>query len=105
MAQRRAFPTAALGLWSILPYLLVLRAEVGQPREESLYLWIDAHQARVLIGKAPESKAQNLPLPVFSLFQTSIKEGSMHAFNMFLKLNFQGKLIPLLISHFPSESI
>lgn len=53
MARRSAFPAAALRLWSILPCLLVLRAEVGQPREESLYLWIDAHQARVLIGKAP----------------------------------------------------
>ncbi|KAF6340786.1 WNT inhibitory factor 1 [Rhinolophus ferrumequinum] len=50
MAQRSAFPAAALSFWSILPCLLVLRAEVGQPREESLYLWIDAHQARVLIG-------------------------------------------------------
>ncbi|XP_057172504.1 wnt inhibitory factor 1 isoform X2 [Ursus arctos] len=50
MARRSAFPAAALRLWSILPCLLVLRAEVGQPREESLYLWIDAHQARVLIG-------------------------------------------------------
>jgi hypothetical protein len=48
-----AFPAAALRLWSILPCLLVLRAEAGQPREESLYLWIDAHQARVLIGKTP----------------------------------------------------
>ncbi|XP_043418889.1 wnt inhibitory factor 1 [Prionailurus bengalensis] len=50
MAGRSAFPATALRLWSILPCLLVLRAEVGQPREESLYLWIDAHQARVLIG-------------------------------------------------------
>eukprot|EP00069_Balaena_mysticetus_P010567 bmy_06824T0 len=50
MARRSAFPAAALRVWSILPCLLVLRAEVGQPREESLYLWIDAHQARVLIG-------------------------------------------------------
>lgn len=63
MAQRSAFPAAALGLWSILPCLLVLRAEVGQPREESLYLWIDAHQARVLIGKEG-SGTQHLPLPV-----------------------------------------
>ncbi|XP_019807867.1 wnt inhibitory factor 1 isoform X2 [Sagmatias obliquidens] len=50
MARRGAFPAAALRFWSILPCLLVLRAEVGQPPEESLYLWIDAHQARVLIG-------------------------------------------------------
>ena len=75
MARRRAFPAAALRLWSILPYLLVLRAEVGQPREESLYLWIDAHQARVLIGKAPEPGAQHLPLPVFSLsFKLPLKK-------------------------------
>lgn len=53
MAPRSAFLAATLRLWSILQCLLVLRAEVGQPREESLYLWIDAHQARVLIGKAP----------------------------------------------------
>ena len=51
MARKSAFPAGALWLWSILPYLLVLRAEVGQQPEESLYLWIDAHQARVLIGK------------------------------------------------------
>lgn len=50
MAPRSTFLAATLRLWSILPCLLVLRAEVGQPREESLYLWIDAHQARVLIG-------------------------------------------------------
>ncbi|ELK25745.1 Wnt inhibitory factor 1 [Myotis davidii] len=50
MARRNAFPAAALGLWTILSCLLGLRAEVGPPREESLYLWIDAHQARVLIG-------------------------------------------------------
>lgn len=51
MARRRAFPAFALRLWSILPCLLLLRADAGQPPEESLYLWIDAHQARVLIGK------------------------------------------------------
>ena len=51
MARKSAFPAGALWLWSILPCLLVLRAEVGQQPEESLYLWIDAHQARVLIGK------------------------------------------------------
>uniref|UniRef100_A0A3Q1NKD4 Wnt inhibitory factor 1 n=1 Tax=Bos taurus TaxID=9913 RepID=A0A3Q1NKD4_BOVIN len=50
MARKSAFPAGALWLWSILPCLLVLRAEVGQQPEESLYLWIDAHQARVLIG-------------------------------------------------------
>ncbi|XP_028614938.1 wnt inhibitory factor 1 isoform X1 [Grammomys surdaster] len=50
MARRRAFPAFALRLWSILPCLLLLRADAGQPPEESLYLWIDAHQARVLIG-------------------------------------------------------
>lgn len=49
MARKSAFPAGALWLWSILPCLLVLRAEVGQ-QPESLYLWIDAHQARVLIG-------------------------------------------------------
>ncbi|MXQ93908.1 hypothetical protein E5288_WYG022063 [Bos mutus] len=49
MARKSAFPAGALWLWSILPCLLVLRAEVGQQPEESLYLWIDAHQARVLI--------------------------------------------------------
>lgn len=63
MASRSAFAAAALQLWSILPCLLVLRAEVGQPPEESLYLWIDAHQARVLIGKAsapdPEASASS----------------------------------------------
>lgn len=51
MARRRAFPAFVLRLWSILPCLLLLRADAGQPPEESLYLWIDAHQARVLIGK------------------------------------------------------
>lgn len=51
MARKSAFSAGALWLWSILPCLLVLRAEVGQQPEESLYLWIDAHQARVLIGK------------------------------------------------------
>lgn len=51
MAQRRAFSAFALRLWSILPCLLLLGADAGQPPEESLYLWIDAHQARVLIGK------------------------------------------------------
>ncbi|XP_021097184.1 wnt inhibitory factor 1 isoform X5 [Heterocephalus glaber] len=50
MAKRSSFPSAALRLLSILPCLLALRAEAGQPPEESLYLWIDAHQARVLIG-------------------------------------------------------
>nr|XP_012594121.1 wnt inhibitory factor 1-like [Microcebus murinus] len=50
MAGRRAFPAAARRLWSILLCLLAVRAEAGPPREESLYLWIDAHQARVLIG-------------------------------------------------------
>lgn len=75
MAQRSAFPAAALRFWSILPCLLVLRAEVGQPREESLYLWIDAHQARVLIGKQGSSTQDLPPLgsPVLPL-----KEICMH---------------------------
>lgn len=93
MARRSALPAAALGLWSILSCLLGLRAEVGPPREESLYLWIDAHQARVLIGKAPEpSTFPCLDLP--SLSDSSVKEGEMHDFSMFLKLNFQGRLLP-----------
>lgn len=82
MAQRSAFPAAALGLWSILPCLLVLRAEVGQPREESLYLWIDAHQARVLIGKAAEPST-SLCLCLHSVSNSRIKEGEMLAFSMF----------------------
>lgn len=61
MAPRSTFLAATLRLWSILPCLLVLRAEVGQPREESLYLWIDAHQARVLIGKAPAPGTSSWP--------------------------------------------
>ena len=64
MARRSAFPAAALRVWSILPCLLVLRAEVGQPREESLYLWIDAHQARVLIGEVSRLTRELLLLPL-----------------------------------------
>ena len=77
MARRSAFPAAALRLWSILRCLLVLRAEVEPPREESLYLWIDAHQARVLIGKV---RARRLALPVSSLcLQLPLKrERRMH---------------------------
>lgn len=82
MAPRTAFPAAALRLWSILPCLLVLRAEVGQPREESLYLWIDARQARVLIGKAPAPAA--FPTCVSALSSASVK-GEMHAFKCVFK--------------------
>lgn len=79
MARRSPLSAAALRLWSILPCLLVLRAETGQPREESLYLWIDAHQARVLIGKRPAlSPACALAL--------SPSEGGRHAFGMFSNL-------------------
>ncbi|XP_067420053.1 wnt inhibitory factor 1 isoform X3 [Emydura macquarii macquarii] len=40
---------SALRLCSILS-LLALQAQAGQRQEDTLYMWIDAHQARVLIG-------------------------------------------------------
>ncbi|XP_053413538.1 wnt inhibitory factor 1 isoform X2 [Nycticebus coucang] len=49
MAGRGSFPGAAPRLWSVLLCALALRAEAG-PREHSLYLWVDARQARVLLG-------------------------------------------------------
>lgn len=80
MARRSALPAAALGLWSILPCLLGLRAEVGQPREESLYLWIDAHQARVLIGKEGPGAQRPSPACVSALSNALINGGVMHDF-------------------------
>ncbi|TFK08000.1 histone H2A.J [Platysternon megacephalum] len=40
---------SALGLCSILS-LWALPARAAQRQEDTLYMWIDAHQARVLIG-------------------------------------------------------
>lgn len=76
MAGRSAFPAAALRLWSLLPCLLGLRAEVGPPREDSLYLWIDAHQASVLIGKAPAPSS--LPCRGLRSLSRSSTKGEMH---------------------------
>lgn len=105
MARRSALPAAALGLWSILPCLLGLRAEVGQPREESLYLWIDAHQARVLIGKAPEPSAF-LCLYPHSLSNSSTEEGEMHDLSMFfLNLISKEGCSPFLMSYSSGEYI
>ncbi|XP_004276643.1 wnt inhibitory factor 1 isoform X1 [Orcinus orca] len=106
MARRGAFPAAALRFWSILPCLLVLRAEVGQPPEESLYLWIDAHQARVLIGfeedilivsegkmapfthdfKRAQQRMPAIPVNIHSMNFTWQAEGQAEYFYEFLSL-------------------
>lgn len=73
MTRRNIFPAFALQLWSILPCLLLLRAEAGQPPEESLYLWIDAHQARVLIGKASSQSVLSAEVQAPSVFYSNFQ--------------------------------
>ncbi|XP_068936984.1 wnt inhibitory factor 1 isoform X3 [Petaurus breviceps papuanus] len=50
MARESSVSSLIVRLCSILPWLFVLRTEAGPQQEDSLYMWIDAHQARVLIG-------------------------------------------------------
>ncbi|MEE6480454.1 hypothetical protein FKM82_012575 [Ascaphus truei] len=48
MAQTAAF-CCTLHICSILIFIFA-QSQAGQQQEDSLYMWIDAHQARVLIG-------------------------------------------------------
>nr|XP_033815558.1 wnt inhibitory factor 1 isoform X3 [Geotrypetes seraphini] len=47
MAQQTAL--FALKIWSMLSFLTA-QSEAGQQQEDSLYMWIDARQAKILIG-------------------------------------------------------
>lgn len=88
MAGGSCVPSAALRLLGVLPCLLALRAEAGQPPEESLYLWIDAHQARVLIGKARRPR-----LPCLLVALCSIRDRRVP---YRVQLHFRRPLLPTL---------